>query len=65
MTRDEFLKLETTSEMWKALVAYPELRTKELEQAFQRLREKELEDRIIKSCGSYDPSRHYDLNKRK
>ena len=34
MTRDEFLKLETTSEMWKALVAYPELRTKELEQAF-------------------------------
>ena len=65
MTKDEFLKLKTASEMWKALVAYPELRTKELEQVFQRLREKEFEDRIIKSCGSYYPDRHYDLNKRK
>ena len=65
MTKDEFLKLKTASEMWKALVEYPELRTKELEQAFQRLREKEFEDRIIKNYGCYNPDMHYDLNKRK
>ena len=65
MTKDEFLKLRTASEMWKALVAYPELRTKELEVVFQNLREKEFESRIIARDGFYNPDMHYDLNKRK
>lgn len=65
MTKDDFLKLKTAVEMWKALVAYPELRVKECEEAFQKLREKEFEERIIKREGSYNPNMHYDLNKKK
>lgn len=65
MTKDEFLKLKTSSEMWKALVAHPELRTKELEGVFQNLREKEFEDRIVAQYGFYNPDMHYDINIRK
>ena len=65
MTRDEFLNLKTASEMWKAFVAFPELRTEELGTVFQHLREKEFEERIIKCYGSYDPDVHYEINKRK
>lgn len=65
MTRDEFLNLKTAPEMWKALVSCPELRTKELEGAFQDLREKEFEERIIARNGVYHPDMHYDLNKKK
>ena len=65
MTRDEFLKLKTAAEMWQVLVAYPELRTKELGDVFQQLREKEFADRIIKCYGSYNPDTHYELNNRK
>mgnify|MGYP004477721467 FL=1 len=65
MTKDEFLNLKTASDMWKALVAHPELRVKECEAAFQKLREKEFEGRIIKREGSYNPDMHYDLNKKK
>lgn len=64
MTKDEFLNLQTASEMWKALVTYPELRIKECESAFQTLREKEFKERIIKREGSYNPDMHYDLNRR-
>ncbi len=64
MTKDEFLNLKTASDMWKALVAHPELRVKECEAAFQKLREKEFEERIIKREGSYNPDMHYDLNKK-
>ena len=65
MTRDEFFNLKTASEMWKALVTHPELRVKECESAFQELREKEFEERIIQRDGSYNSDMHYDLNKRK
>ena len=65
MTRDEFLKLKTASEMWKALVAYPELRTEELGTVFQQLREKEFEAQIISRNGFYNPNMHYDINVRK
>ena len=65
MTKDEFLNLKTASAMWKALVAYPELRVKECEGAFQALREKEFKERIIQREGSYNPDMHYDLNKKK
>lgn len=65
VTREEFLSLKTAPEMWKAIVAYPELRTKELCDVFQHQREKEFEERIIKRCGSYDPNTHYEILKRK
>lgn len=65
MTKDEFLNLKTASEMWKALLAYPELRVKECENAFQELREKEFKERISARCGSYNPDMHYDINERK
>lgn len=65
MTKDEFFNLKTAPEMWKALVAHPELRVKECEGAFQKLREKEFEERIIQREGSYNPDMHYDLNKKK
>lgn len=64
MTKDEFLNLKTAPEMWKALIAHPELRVKECEAAFQKLREKEFEERIIKREGHYNPDMHYDLNER-
>ena len=65
MTTDEFLNLKTASEMWRAFLAHPELRIKKCETAFQKLREQEFEERIIKREGSYNPDMHYDLNKQK
>lgn len=64
MTKDEFLKLKTAPEMWTALVQNPELRTKELRDAFEQRKQEEFEAKIIKRYGRFDPDMHYDMNKK-
>lgn len=50
--------------MWTALVQNPELRTKELRDAFEQRKREEFEAKIIKRYGRFDPDMHYDMNKK-
>ena len=65
MTKDEFLKLKTAPEMWKAIVENPEIRKDaEVIQAFNDKRANEFKKSVIDAFGSFDPAVHYDWNKR-
>lgn len=66
MTKSEFLKLQTSKEMWKAILENPGLRKDaEVMQAFNEKRSCEFKENAVDVFGSFDPAMHYDWNKRR
>ena len=65
MTKDKFLQLVTSKEMWEAIVACPELRSDaEVIRTFNEKRADEFKKNVTEAFGSFDPAVHYDWNKK-